>query len=112
MARLRQRADGAVPGSLTAVGGGRFELSGDVDFADAARLLVEGDAAFRGETAAEVDLARVARVDSAGLALLLEWSMSARDAGRKIVYQNVPGSVVSLAGMSDVAALLEPSAVG
>lgn len=112
MARPRQRADGAVPGALTAVGGGRFELSGDVGFGDAARLLAAGDAAFRGEPAVEVDLARVARVDSAGLALLLEWSMSARDAGRKIVYQNVPGSVVSLAGMSDVAALLEPSAVG
>ena len=112
MARPRQRADGAVPGALTAVGGGRFELSGDVGFGDAARLLADGDAAFRGEKAVEVDLARVERVDSAGLALLLEWSMSARDAGRKIVYQNVPGSVASLAGMSDVAALLEPSAVG
>ena len=112
MARPRQRADGAVPGALTAVGGGRFELSGDVGFGDAARLLADGDAAFRGEKAVEVDLARVERVDSAGLALLLEWSLSARDAGRQIVYQNVPGSVVSLAGMSDVAALLEPSAVG
>ena len=112
MARPRQRADGAVPGALTAVGDGRFELSGDVGFGDAARLLADGDAAFSGEQAVEVDLARVARVDSAGLALLLEWSLSARDAGRKIVYQNVPGSVASLAGMSDVAALLEPSAVG
>ena len=112
MARPRQRADGAVPGALTAVGGGRFELSGDVGFGDAARLLADGDAAFRGEPAVEVDLARVARADSAGLALLLEWSLSARDAGRKIVYQNIPGSVAALAGMSDVAELLEASAVG
>ena len=112
MARPRQRADGAVPGALTAVGGGRFELSGDVGFGDAARLLADGDAAFRGEPAVEVDLARVARADSAGLALLLEWSLSARDAGRKIVYQNIPGSVASLAGMSDVAEVLEASAVG
>ena len=112
MARPRQRADGAVPGALTAVGGGRFELAGDVGFADAARLLADGDAAFRDEAAVEVDLARIARVDSAGLALLLEWSLSARDAGRRITYQNVPGSVASLAGMSDVAELLEPSAAG
>ena len=112
MARPRQRADGAIPGALNAVGGGRFQLSGDVGFGDAARLLADGDAAFRGEPAVEVDLARVARVDSAGLALLLEWSLSARDAGRKIVYQYVPASVASLARISDVAALLEPSAVG
>ena len=112
MARPRQKADGAVQGALTAVGSGRFELSGDVGFGDAARLLADGDAAFRGETAVEVDLARVARVDSAGLALLLEWSLSARDAGRRIVYRNVPGSLASLAGISDVSELLEPSAAG
>ena len=112
MGRPRQRADGAVPGALTAVGGGRFELSGDVGFADCARLLAEGDAAFRELPAVEVDLARVARVDSAGLALLLEWSLSARDAGREIRYRNIPASVASLAGMSEVAALLSPSADG
>ena len=110
--RPQRIADGAEPGALAALGGGRFALSGDVGFADAARLLAEGDAAFRGETAIEVDLARVARVDSAGLSLLLEWSLSARDAGLEIRYRNVPASVASLAGMSDVAELLAPSADG
>jgi ABC-type transporter Mla MlaB component len=62
----------ATPGALAAAGAGRFELSGDVGFADAARLLTEGDAAFAGLDRVDVDLARVARVDSAGLALLLE----------------------------------------
>ena len=69
-------------GALAAAGPGRFELSGDVGFADAARLLASGDAAFAGLERVEVDLARVARVDSAGLALLLEWSLAARAAGR------------------------------
>ena len=110
--RPQPRADGAEPGALTAHGGGRFALSGDIGFADAARLLAEGDAAFREESAIELDLARVARVDSAGLALLLEWSLSARDAGQEIRYRNIPASVASLAGMSDVSALLAPSAGG
>jgi phospholipid transport system transporter-binding protein len=112
VARARRNADGATPGALTARGGGRFELSGDVGFADAAQLLADGDAAFRGLPAVEIDLARVARVDSAGLALLLEWSLSARDAGRAIRYSNIPASVASLAGISDVAELLAPSAGG
>ncbi len=99
---------GAEPGRLRAAGDGRFELSGDVGFADAARLLAEGDAAFAAQPMVEVDLARVANVDSAGLALLLEWSLSARDAGRAIAYRNLPSAIVSLAGISDVAELIAP----
>lgn len=113
MARRRPGADGeASPGVLAAAGPGRFELSGDVGFSDAARLLVAGDVAFAGLERVEVDLARVARVDSAGLALLLEWSLAARDAGRGFRYLNIPPAVASLAGISDVAELLAPSADG
>jgi phospholipid transport system transporter-binding protein len=109
MARPGKRADAAAePGRLAAAGDGRFALSGDVGFADAARLLAQGDAEFAGLERVEVDLARVARIDSAGLALLLEWSLSARDAGRALAYRNVPPALASLAGISDVAELLAP----
>ena len=110
MARQRPRAEGeAAPGALTAAGPGRFELSGDIGFADAARLLAEGDAAFGKQPEAVVDLSKVARVDSAGLALLLEWSLSARAAGRSLGYRNVPPALASLARISDVAELLAAS---
>lgn len=113
MAQPPPGADGAAaPGVLAAAGSGRFELSGDVGFANAARLLDEGDTAFAGLERVEVDLARVARVDSAGLALLLEWSLSSRAAGRTLRYQNIPPAVASLAGISEVAELLAPSSGG
>jgi phospholipid transport system transporter-binding protein len=83
-----------------------------VGFADASRLLAEGDAAFAGCERVEVDLARVSQVDSAGLALLLEWSLAARDAGRTLAYRNVPPAIASLAGISDVAELLSPGPGG
>ena len=109
MARRRRRAEGAPePGRLAAAGPGRFELSGEVGFDDAARLLAEGDAAFGSQPAIEIDLARVARADSAGLALLLEWSLVAASAGRVLRYRNVPPAIASLAGISDVAELLAP----
>jgi phospholipid transport system transporter-binding protein len=111
MARQPPRADSGTRARL-AGSGGRFQLSGDVGFADAARLLAEGDAAFGAEPAVEVDLAQVARFDSAGLALLLEWVLSAREAGRSVRYRNIPPPVLSLAGISDVTALLEPSGGG
>ena len=109
MPRRLTRAEGAPePGRLAPAGAGRFELSGDVGFEDAARLLAEGDAAFSGLATAEVDLARVARADSAGLALLLEWSLAAAAARRELRYLNVPPAIASLAGISDVAELLAP----
>ena len=101
-----------MPGRLAAAGEGRFELSGDLGFTDAARLLAEGEAAFGSLGRVEIDLARVARADSAGLALLLEWSLAARDAGRSLAYRNVPPAIASLAGISDVAELLAPSGGG
>jgi phospholipid transport system transporter-binding protein len=113
LARPRPGADGtATPGALAAAGSGRFELSGDVGFADAARLLAEGDAAFAGHETVEVDLARVARVDSAGLALLLEWSLAARAGSRTLRYLNIPPAIASLAGISEVEELLAPTGGG
>jgi phospholipid transport system transporter-binding protein len=99
------------PASLTAAGDGRFLLSGDLVFDSAPQLLAAGEAAFGGRSEAEVDLAGVGRVDSAGLALLLEWSLSARGAGRTIRYRNMPDALASLAGISEVSGLLEPAGV-
>ena len=112
MRRRRPRAEGGAPGRLAAAGPGRFELSGEVGFDDAARLLAEGEAAFGNLPEVELDLARVERADSAGLALLLEWSLAARAAGRELRYRNMPPAIASLAGISDVAELLAPSGGG
>jgi phospholipid transport system transporter-binding protein len=112
VARRSLQAEAGKPGRLAAAGPGRFELTGEVGFGDAARLLAEGDAAFGALQDADLDLAQVTRADSAGLALLLEWSLAARDAGRSLRYRNVPPAIASLAGIGDVAELLAPTAGG
>lgn len=88
---------------LLARGDGRWMLSGDLLFETSARLLAEGEAAFGAASRVEVDLSRVGRMDSAGLALLLEWSIAARAGGRVVVYRNPPAVLGALAGISDVA---------
>ncbi len=103
MPRPRAEAD---PGRLEPAGPGRFELHGELGFGDAARLLVEGERAFGPQQSVEVDLAGVTRVDSAGLAVLIEWSLAAGAAGRRLGYRNVPPAVISLAGISDVSELI------
>lgn len=98
--------------NLEARGDGRFALSGDLVFDNAARVLEAGDSAFGKKPGIEVDLAGVGRVDSAGLALLLEWAVAARAAGGVVRYRNLPAGAAALAGISDVSELLVETASG
>lgn len=98
--------------TIEARGDGRFALKGDLVFENAARALEAGDAAFAGQAEIEVDLAGVGRVDSAGLALLLEWAVAARAAGDAVRYRNLPAGAAALAGISDVSELLDATAPG
>jgi phospholipid transport system transporter-binding protein len=92
---------------LASLGQGRWVLSGDLQFDNAARLLDEGTAAFGADPRVEIDLSQVGRVDSAGLALLVEWSVAARSSGRAVAYRNMPPALGALAGISDLTQFLE-----
>jgi phospholipid transport system transporter-binding protein len=56
------------------------------------------------------DLGAVPEVDSAGLALLIDWLAEARARQRTLRYLKVPEALSELAKLSDVEALIEPSA--
>jgi phospholipid transport system transporter-binding protein len=88
---------------LLSQGDGHWILSGNLLFETSAQLLAEGEAAFGTAPRVEIDLSRIGRMDSAGLALLLEWSIAARAGGRVVVYRNPPAVLGALAGISDVA---------
>jgi Predicted NTP binding protein (contains STAS domain) len=53
-----------------------------------------------------IDLGGVTRCDSAGLALLIEWTRSARRARKAIVFMNVPEQMLSLARVSSLEDIL------
>ena len=57
-----------------------------------------------------IDLQGVSSVDSAGLALLLEWQARASASGRQIRVRNAPGSLLRLARLSEAVDLLQLSA--
>lgn len=54
-----------------------------------------------------VDLAKVTRVDSAGVALMLAWKRRAATEGGKLVFERVPPVVTTLAMLYGVAELLD-----
>lgn len=88
-------------------GAGRFLLSGTVNMATAPRLRDEGLRAFAAHGGdLEIDLGAVARVDSASLALLIDWLAWSRAAGRAMRFTALPAAILALARLSDVEALL------
>ena len=56
-----------------------------------------------------LSLRKVDRVDSAGLALLIEWSCSARKQGKQLVLKDIPTSLRSLIDVSGLEEVLSVS---
>jgi phospholipid transport system transporter-binding protein len=74
--------------------------------ANAASVLAEGAAAIeRGDLA--FDLGAVAEVDTAAIALLLEWQRLAQARGGRLALSGVPADIASLAKLYGVDRLLD-----
>lgn len=86
---------------------GQAEIAGPLTFESVPGLFhtlerrAPGDAPVRA-----IDLAGVSAVDSAGLALLLEWQARAQAAGGEVSVHNAPESLLSLARLSEALDLL------
>jgi phospholipid transport system transporter-binding protein len=93
-------------GRLEQAGEGRYRLSGVVRLDSAADVLALGVAAFAGQASVEVDLAGVSDADSAGLAVLIEWTRQLRLEGRTITFRSMPPRLAGMARMGGVADLL------
>jgi phospholipid transport system transporter-binding protein len=92
--------------------GGRFRLTGPAGFRQAAALLAAGERLFDTAPAVTVDLAGVTAVDSATLALLLEWQRQGRHRGRPVAFTGMPERLAALAQLSGVAGLLAGASPG
>ena len=87
---------------LSDLGDGRFTLCGDMSFDTVEQILRASDKLFDGQSNIEVDLSGVAKTDSAGLALLLEWIASAKHSKREIRFAAVPVKVLEIAQTTEV----------
>jgi len=87
---------------LKDLGGGNFEVSGDMSFDTAERILRISQGAFRQHENVRVDMSAVEKADSAGLALLLEWMSWARQGLAKIDFVAIPASVLAIADAAEL----------
>jgi phospholipid transport system transporter-binding protein len=96
--------------TLESVAPAQYRLSGALTVANAAELQRQGLSAFAAERGEfTIDLAAVAPIDSAGLALLIDWLAAARTSGARLRYLHLPQPARTLARLSEVESLLEPT---
>lgn len=82
-------------------------LSGELSFARARELLdATAPQVASGSGPVELDLSGVTRVDSAGLALLLELARTARRSGRELRCTRAPEQLRRLAGFFGIGELI------
>ena len=97
--------------TLTTTGAGQVAVAGPMTFATAGELLRASQVLFAGSSTAAalgiaINLQQVSTVDSAALALLLEWLRWGRSERRAVAFQNLPEKLVAIARLSGVDELL------
>lgn len=79
---------------------GHYALEGELTFDTVPGLAQQGERVFGDCPSLALDLGKVTRADSAGLALLVEWLRRARDCGQDVRYSNIPEQMLAMARAS------------
>lgn len=79
-----------------------LQVSGDIDFGSVVSLWNESLPLIAADSKVVVDLSQVKTVNSAALALMLEWMKYAKRECKTILFQNLPKQLVSIAAVAGV----------
>jgi phospholipid transport system transporter-binding protein len=85
---------------LRARGGGRYALSGELTFATVPGLWRPAGQAFDQGATVRLDLSGITRVDSAGIALLIELTRAVRRGGGEIRLEHASAQLMAIAEVS------------
>ena len=84
----------------------RVRVAGEIGFANAADAVARTGELFTGNADVTVDLAGLARADSATLGVLLIWAATAAVRGVRLRFANAPQGLMALAHLCDAEPLL------
>lgn len=84
------------------VNGDVLALSGTVDFTTATQILESVQSTLKTGGPTVIDLAGVTRINSAGLAVMIEWLSVARREGVELRFDHVPKGLRELANVCQV----------
>jgi phospholipid transport system transporter-binding protein len=92
--------------TFTDLGEGRYALRGSLRFETVPALWADTRGRFGGGDRLTVDLGGVTEVDSAGLALMIEWLRETRRAGGELRLDRIPQQMQAIARVSRLSGLL------
>ncbi|HYE36103.1 STAS domain-containing protein [Methylocaldum sp.] len=99
-------AKSPIPFELIDEGQGCYRLKGELTFATASAVLKKTLVIFKEASRLSFNLEGISRVDSAGVALLLEWLRRAEQARTELCYANLPQNVKAIARVSGIEQLI------
>lgn len=87
---------------------GHYQLKGQLNFVSVPLLWSQNrtDLFDDSSTSIEIDLSRLDRSDSSGLALLVEWYRSAEQRNKTISFVNLPAQMLDIARVSGLDEIL------
>lgn len=93
--------------ATVALESGCLRIRGEMSFASVLALLEQTRPLLAdGHGRLEIDLAEVSRVDSAGLALMIEWLRQAHHSQRELCFLHLPAQLRAIAEASDLDEIL------
>lgn len=97
------------PASIIARAADRYALDGALTYATVSTFWISTKNLFRSTGSYFVDLSAVTEIDSAGLALLIDWVRRCRASGATITFEQAPTKLTALAKIGDLSELLNLS---
>lgn len=83
-----------------------YQVSGELTLETARKIKEDTDKRFANATAMNIDLSKVSRADSAGLALLVAWMRQANESDKAISFSHIPAQMLAIANASGLDAIL------
>ncbi len=77
-----------------------YQIKGELSFATINKSTLNALKFQRTTSAITIDLQKISKIDSAGLALLIEWIKFARAQQTELQFTNIPGQLTALANLS------------
>ena len=93
--------------AVLSTAGDTWKIQGDLSFETTPELFESAREAMRENVPSCIDLEAVERVESAGVALMLDWIRAARAQQRTLMFSNVPQHMISIAELCGVGHLLK-----
>lgn len=100
MSQTETTVEPAVDGSAC------YMVKGDLTLDQVVALQKRTQKLWSDQAGIDVDLSQVGRADSAGLALIIEWTKTARQRGAEIRFFNLPEQLAAMARVSGLETIL------